>query len=123
MRHLGAPRWVVVAALALGSYVIALLLDYLWMSSAYATSELGALIIGVALYGGLAFGLPTVLLMLLLLVRRVAVPVAALAAVWMAVNAILWLPVQPALAAWAAAVAAGVFAAILSRERPTPRDA
>ena len=120
---LGAPRWVIAAEVALATYLVALVLDYLWISTAYATSQLSGLVSGVALYGGLVLGLATLVVMALLPVRRLAVVVAAVAVVWMAFNAILWLPVQPALAAWAAAVAAAVLASILSRARGTPRDA
>jgi hypothetical protein len=123
MRLLGAARWVVVAEVALATYLIAIVLNYLWMSSTYSTSELSTLIRLVALYGGLVLGLPTILLMLLLLVRRAAGPVAVVAVLWMAGNAILWLPVQPAVAAWAAAVAAAVLASLLSRGRASPHDA
>jgi hypothetical protein len=123
MRHLGAARWVVVAEVALATYLIVLVLHYLWMSSAYATSELSTLIRLVALYGGLVLALPTILLMLLLLARRVAWAVAIVSALWMVANAILWLPVHPAVAAWAGAVAAAVLAALLSPGRATPGGA
>ena len=113
MRHLGASPWVVVADGALASYLVALVVNNLWMTIASSESELSTLIRLGALYAGLILGVPTIALMVLLLVRRVARPAAVLAGAWMAFNAFLWLPAQPALAAWAAGVAWVVLAALV----------
>ena len=101
------------AGCALASYLVALVVYLAWMTVPYSGTELATLNRLVALYAGLILGVPTIALMVLLLVRRVARPVAVVAGGWIAFNAFLWLPVQPALAAWAAGVAWVVLAALV----------
>ena len=119
MRAFGAPSWVVVAVRALASYLAAFMVTLLWltMTNADPGGEFAALNREVALYAGVTLGLPTIALTLLLLVRRVARPIAVVAGLWMAFNAFLWLPVLPVLAVWAAGVAAVVLSAAAAGPR------
>lgn len=105
MRHLGAPWWVVAAAIALVSYVVAVTVILVWYASPAYSSGFRDLLRHVALFAGLALGLPTILLVLLLFVRRVARPAAVTAVAWMVFSSFVLIPVQPVLAAWAAVVA------------------
>jgi hypothetical protein len=132
MRHLGTPRWVIVAEVALATYLVALVLNYLWTADAHALSELSGLIRQVTLYFSVMLGVPTIALMFVLLVRRIARPVAVLAGVWLALNAFLWIHDQPAVAIWTACVALVVDSALFvewrrhrstsTRDRPPVDD-
>ncbi len=114
MRHRGTPGWVFVVAAALATYLVALVLTLMWAASADPSYEFAELGRQVALYVGLILGLPTVVLAVLLFVRRVAGLVAALAVVWVAFNAFVWAPVQPLLSAWTAVVALVVLGATVA---------
>jgi hypothetical protein len=114
MRHFAAPRWVIVAASALGTYLVVLALTLLWVAGGDYGYELTDLNRLTALIAGLMLGLPTILLAVLLLVRRLARIVGAAAVTWLTFNAYVWLPVQPVLAAWAAGVALAVLGAMLA---------
>ncbi|HEV8489200.1 MAG TPA: hypothetical protein VGQ58_05380 [Candidatus Limnocylindrales bacterium] len=114
MRNFAAPRWVIVAGSALGTYLFVLALTLLWVAGGDYGYELTGLNRLTALIAGLMLGLPTILLTVLLTVRRVAHIIGAAAATWLAFNAYVWLPVQPVLAAWAAGVALVVLGATVA---------
>lgn len=122
MRHLGAPWWVVAAAIGLASYLVAVTLMLVWYTSADYSSGFRDLLRQIALFAGLALCLPTLLLVILLFVRRIARPVAVSAVAWMAFSAFLLFPVQPVLAVWAAVVALVVFGATVAGWRRSGRD-
>ena len=113
MRASSTPRWALVAAAALTTWVVALATFLLWVGSRDLGYELTGLNRTVTLAAGLIFGIPTILLVVLLLVRRIT-RLAGLAAIaWMGFSAYAWMPVQPVLAIGAALVAFIVLAAMV----------
>jgi hypothetical protein len=112
MIYSAAPRWVVIAAGALGSYLVALSAFLVWGANQGGDefqdlNRFGAMVAGVFL------GFPTVLLF----VRRIARAAGATAVAWMAFNAFVWSPLPLPLAGWAAVVALVVLGAMLMDRR------
>jgi hypothetical protein len=107
-----SPRWVLVSAAALTTWLVLLALYLLWEGSRDFGYEFTDLSRKVALVIGVLFGIPTILLLALLFVRRIA-RVAGLAAVaWMGLSAYVWMPV-PVLGVGAALVALLVLGAMV----------
>ncbi len=121
MRHVAAPRWVVVAACALVAYLVGLA-AFLVRSQDQGGDEFRGLVVLAAVIASLFLGLPTVVLTALLFVRRFARAIGATAVVWMALNAFLWSSVQVALAALAATGAIVILGAMVVDRRRADAD-
>lgn len=93
MRHFAGPRWVIASVSALGTYLLILAAFLVWGAS-QGGSELEPINRAVALIAALLFGIPTLLLGVLMFVRRLARLAAAVAIGWMALTAFVWLPVH-----------------------------
>ena len=70
MRHVAAPRWVVIAACALVGYLVGLA-AFVMGSADQGGDELRGLSILAGIIAGLFLGLPTIVLTALLFVRKV----------------------------------------------------
>jgi hypothetical protein len=113
VRVRSTPRRALPAAAALATWAVGLVLFLLWEGSLDDGYEFTDLNRTVTLAAGLIFGIPTILMAVLLLVRRIARMAGLAAIAWMGFTAYAWMPVQPVLAVGAAVVAIVVLAGMV----------
>ena len=90
----------IVSDIAVGSYLL-ILAVVLAEAGAKGGYEFEALNRTIAILLGLCFGIPTVVLAVLLFVRRIARPVGLVLIAWMALSGFLWLPHDATVSAFA----------------------
>jgi hypothetical protein len=109
---LARPGWVIASVGALGTYLLILATELIsWASQ--GGYELEPLNRTVSLIAAVFLGVPTLLLGVLMFVRRLARPMAVVAVGWMAFTAFLWLPVSIGVGGCALLVALVVLASLV----------
>ena len=102
MGRVSASRWVLLGAAGLATYAVLLAAFLVPIAGSAQPGDFASTLNAQIALPVLAIcAIPTLVLAGLLFVRRTARLLMALAAVWLLVNAGLWLPIHGALAAWA----------------------